>query len=160
VLFCVALGCSTAAEDHPATTVDLVANTAWTLDTAADNDCSDAAHGPDDEIGSIWYTVETRTCARVTVTQPLLADVPLGATLQLVQFQWIIPNDSSFDVRLTVGDPPVELVHSTATGPLPGATLVDNVVSPRVFRKGEPVRYSVANAGAHAWSLVSLTASH
>jgi len=126
-----------------------------------------------------WYSVSTANCGYITVSQPLLHDIPActDVLVHLWQFKFSPPKSTEvglgYEVIVTIGDPLEdggEPLLRLAGDRLPGlpedptdpndepkSTLFYEVVrTQRAYTKGEPVYYHVSNHGQNSWEFLQL----
>ena len=109
----------------------------------------------------VLFEVNTTFCAWLTVTQPLLAHVPVGAEVSLViRHAEIISGDAPFTLAVAMGSDanPVwsEMVEATAEANV----FHDTFIARRRYEAGEPVYFHLQNHGVNTWNFVAMTAAY
>jgi hypothetical protein len=121
-------------------------------DRPDDLDCPEDAWG--NEAGVL--EIKTESCAYVTVSQPLMADVVAGDTLEITAWHGQL---ASFDVAMgtiavAIGDDVVW--REDIPIPNPGGFFVVPLEAPQDAPGGTLVRFHVHNHGFNSWNLASL----
>lgn len=103
--------------------------------------------------------INTSFCAWLTLAQPLLEDVPVGATLRLeVRHAEILDGDTDYKLAVTVGELPI-WAESVEVFEL--ANVFEfSVVATEAMTAGETVYFHLENHGANTWNFVSFTAEY
>ena len=108
-------------------------------------------------MGTIWYTVNTRDCAEVTIKQPLSHTIEEGSAFELSEFHWTAPDNVSIETRLSIGAPATDLATTVLKGPYTNGESVQLIVAPRTLEKNESLFWHIKAQGNAQWSLVGLT---
>lgn len=104
---------------------------------------------------ALTFEVQTGACSYFTAEQPLLVDLPKGATVEVVMWHDALdaaePGDGHAAIQL--GD--LHWDYETAI-PAPSRVVVEELVLDRRLHAGDPVHFHVHNHGYNSWQLVSL----
>ena len=160
------MACTTAQDtgEAPPQWVFVIDAAAWTevLDAAEDPfddrpqtvECSALGYG----VESSYFEVRTEDCPYGTFQQPLLADVPEGAELQIKFWHldlWA-PKPAQGHFALRTAD--VTLFDTYIDIPSGSGVYAVDFTAPAPLKSGESVFFHVHNHGYNSWTLGSLEA--
>ncbi|HIN85627.1 MAG TPA: hypothetical protein EYN06_04020 [Myxococcales bacterium] len=135
----------------------------WPQDSTEVVVCPPDAYLSEDTGDGIWFSVTTRDCNYLTVTQPILADLPAGATVQVRVWHFTITSGPGSYHHLIAGGDPVKTVWDvtlevpTDSGGLLPYEPFESTVS---IEKGEPLFWHLSNHGSNSWHLIELKATY
>lgn len=133
----------------------------WEETRSADVDaCGDTELTVEDLGDEIWFDLDTRSCAFVTVRQPLARDIPAGAWMSLRIWHFKISSwEGVFHLAYQIGadrSPEWELEKEV---PAASSLITDAWAASRAYSRGEDVYFHLSNHGDNTWSLVELVAT-
>lgn len=150
--------------------VDLIDNAKW-AEVVLDSDPfhTDGAAAPEvcppEDIKSeltpegVLFEVNTTFCAWLTVTQPLLADVPAGAQVNLVvRHAEIIDGETDYQLAVAMGAGANTVWSETVALFDRADEFQYSFTADRAYQAGDPVFFHLENHGVNTWNFVSMTA--
>lgn len=122
--------------------------------------CDEDSYGGEITPFGPWLDVDTSFCSFITLTQPLLVDVPQGTTVTVrVKHDGINLGDGEYQVTLVMGADMEVVADWTQAVPAEPAVLLQSWIATRAFAAGEPVVYHIQNHGENRWSLTDCYAT-
>ena len=152
-------------------TVALIDNRNWVLsleseDPWASTRSRDADQCPESRLevetigDELWFDVITRDCAYVTVEQPLLEDVPQGASLALRIWHFRIDvGEGDFVLAFQLGQDDAPLWQTQRPVPSESGLIYEVWQAPRAMAKGERLLFHLSNHGSNSWSVIDFVAT-
>jgi len=105
-----------------------------------------------------WFDVITKNCAYVTVTQPLLADIPAGGTLKIRIWHFAITmGDGPFTLAIQIGKESKPLWTTTKPFPSDSGLIFDEFTTVSEYSKGDSIYYHISNHGDNSWGLIEFS---
>lgn len=124
-------------------------------------DCTEAELELEPVDEGVWFEINTKGCAYVTVAQPLLAEVPKGALLTLRIWHFKITTWTGIfhlAYQVGAGNPPEwELEKEVPSG---SGLIYEQWPATRAYRAGEQVFFHVQNHGDNSWNLIEFSATY
>ena len=166
-------GDSRAAADTPAEPQirTLIDNTRWTptesaLDPFFEANGAKGIMCPPEEYGveelpdGPWFDVKTRECGYLTVEQPILEEVPEGATLRVRVWHFAATvGQGTFYLAMAIGEPAEVIWEGSVEVPTDkGGLLYDEFITPRAMTMGETAYWHISNHGDNTWGLIEFSA--
>lgn len=131
--------------------------------TKADEElCEPSDHGPETTEDGDWYDVDTSFCGYLTVSQPLLDDVPAGAELVVDIFHNNITEgfEGQYLLGMGMGAAPADIVWSLEIDiPVSQGFITKTWTAQNAYAKGDALYFHISNHGENNWSLLGLTAT-
>jgi hypothetical protein len=149
--------------------VSLIDNWLW-IQVSGDNDpfdhtrraettvCPEAELNVEQLPDGDWFDVITKNCAYVTVTQPLLADIPTGGTLKIRIWHFAITmGNGPFTLAIQIGKESEPLWTITKPFPSDSGLIFDEFTTQNDYTKGTPIYYHISNHGNNSWGLIEFS---
>ena len=132
--------------------------------TKADEElCEPSDHGPEKTEDGDWYDVDTSFCGYLTVSQPLLEDVPAGAELAVDIFHNSITEgfEGQYLLGVAMGAAPADVVWTLEIDiPVSQGFITKTWTAEKAYAKGDALYFHISNHGENNWSLIGLTATY
>jgi hypothetical protein len=117
--------------------------------------CADGGWGVED--GEL--EIDTGACAYLSIEQPVLLDVPAGATIGVRLFHQPLHADDDAVGHAALAVDGVVLWERSVRIPGPANAYDDEVMAPRAIVAGERVVFHLHNHGANTWRLGDVSVS-
>lgn len=135
----------------------------WPVDDTLVVRCPPESYSAEDNGDGLWFSVSTQECNYLTMTQPLLVDLPEGATVQVQVWHFPIISSSGTYHHLVAGGDPVKTIWEV-TLELPalsaGFLPYEPITSTVSISQGEPLYWHLSNHGNNSWHLIELKATY
>jgi len=138
--------------------VDFSNDPFWPEAQAPDNACPEEEYGVEEHPDGPWFEVYTEICAYITVEQPLLVDIPIGATVVVRIWHFSISEgDTAFHLVVGVGETPDIIWESEVPVPSGSGLLYDELVMETAYQAGAPVYFHLSNHGSNSWGFIEFS---
>ncbi len=130
----------------------------WPEAEAPDNACPEENYAVEDHPDGAWFEVYTDTCAYLTVKQPLLQDVAVGATVVVRIWHFSISEgDTAFHLAVGLGETAHIIWEIDVPVPSGSGLLYDELIMETAFSAGEPVYFHLSNHGSNSWGFIEFS---
>lgn len=151
---------------------ELVDNSAWvetlpqndpfrTAGNALDDVCPPEDYSAELTPEGVLFEINTTFCAWLTVTQPILQAIPMGAEVTLVvRHAEIVTGDSAYTLAVAIGDDAESVWSETVDAIADANEFRFTFAAQRTYQAGEAVYFHLRNHGVNTWNFVALTVTH